>query len=190
MINECFIAEDLLSLYVEDLLSDETKLWLENHIENCSTCKELLELLKKDLPDSKIESSIDESEMFKRINRKVSIYQFLFTMASFYMAMRTSLFNESFGFIFWYSLLGFTVYSFYKDIKIVCLLSAVPPFLFSIFNNLIGTFSSEGYADFSVLELIYYNVSGSVFLSLVHLLFAILGAFIAILLIKITAKED
>ena len=46
--NECKIVRDLLPNYVEDLTSKETKEFIENHIEACKECKDILDLLKGD----------------------------------------------------------------------------------------------------------------------------------------------
>ena len=44
---KCNIARDLLPLYFDGLCSDETRKQLEEHIENCESCK----LLKQNLEE-------------------------------------------------------------------------------------------------------------------------------------------
>ncbi len=41
--NDCNIVKDLLPLYRENLLSEESKSFVKDHIKSCSTCKNLLE---------------------------------------------------------------------------------------------------------------------------------------------------
>lgn len=47
--NNCNIIKDLLPLYVEDMVSKETKEFIENHIDECEDCKKELELLKSNM---------------------------------------------------------------------------------------------------------------------------------------------
>ena len=46
MKNECEIVNDLLPNYVESLVSEETKKFVNEHIKNCEKCKKKLEILK------------------------------------------------------------------------------------------------------------------------------------------------
>lgn len=46
MSKECSIVKDLLPLYVEDMVSEETALFIEEHLQTCSKCKELLNKMK------------------------------------------------------------------------------------------------------------------------------------------------
>ena len=48
MKNECEIVNDLLPNYVESLVSEETKKFVNEHIKNCEKCKKKLEILKED----------------------------------------------------------------------------------------------------------------------------------------------
>jgi hypothetical protein len=43
MKNECMIVRDLLPLYVEDLVSDETRIFIEEHLDTCEDCRKTLE---------------------------------------------------------------------------------------------------------------------------------------------------
>lgn len=48
--NECKLVQDLLPLYVENLVSPETKVFVEEHCECCGDCRKLLERSKVVLP--------------------------------------------------------------------------------------------------------------------------------------------
>ena len=48
MKNECEIVNDLLPNYVESLVSEETKKFVNEHIKSCEKCKKKLEILKED----------------------------------------------------------------------------------------------------------------------------------------------
>lgn len=47
MKNECSIVRDLLPLYAEDMVSDETKSFIDEHIKCCENCRNELEQIKK-----------------------------------------------------------------------------------------------------------------------------------------------
>ncbi len=57
MKNECSIIKDLLPLYVEGMVSKDTKEFIENHINECKLCKQEYELL---ISDMNIQSDIEE----------------------------------------------------------------------------------------------------------------------------------
>ena len=46
MSTKCSIVKDLLPLYVEDMVSDETAKFIEEHLKTCSECKKLLNTMK------------------------------------------------------------------------------------------------------------------------------------------------
>ncbi len=123
------VFKDLLPLYHEGLLSKESAEWIEEAAENDEELQKLLKMTEAELPKEHIESTVHESQMFKKINRKLSLYQLMFTAISFFLAIHTSLLNESFGFILWYAVLGLAVYLFYRDMKLVILLSFAPIFI-------------------------------------------------------------
>lgn len=43
---ECNIVKDLLPLYIEELCSEDSKDYVETHLENCEKCRESFEYLK------------------------------------------------------------------------------------------------------------------------------------------------
>ena len=47
MKNECSIVKDILPLYVEGLISDETKEFVEEHLASCSECKDEADKISK-----------------------------------------------------------------------------------------------------------------------------------------------
>lgn len=55
--NECKIVQDLLPLYVEDLVSYETKEFVDGHCVGCEHCRKLLERSKVVIPMEKIDAS-------------------------------------------------------------------------------------------------------------------------------------
>ena len=46
MRNECKIVSDLLPLFTEDMVTEETSEFITEHIKTCENCKKELKLLK------------------------------------------------------------------------------------------------------------------------------------------------
>lgn len=70
---ECKIVRDLLPNYIENLLNEETKNFVTNHINNCTECKEIFQKLKKDvIQENDISYSEQQIELnyLKKYNRK------------------------------------------------------------------------------------------------------------------------
>jgi len=44
--NECCIVIDLMPMYIDDLASDESILYIEKHIKSCDNCKNKLLQMK------------------------------------------------------------------------------------------------------------------------------------------------
>ena len=49
--NECKIVQDLLPLYVEDLVSPETKVFVDQHCEGCESCGKLMQRGLAEIPE-------------------------------------------------------------------------------------------------------------------------------------------
>lgn len=70
----CEIVRDIIPLYIDDACSDESKTAIEEHIKNCSECKQMLELMNQE--DYKIKLDITNenkkaTEIVKKINNKI-----------------------------------------------------------------------------------------------------------------------
>lgn len=189
---EKYIIQDLLPLYEEDLLSDETKEWLDMKLEEKQEYKLLLQKLQKPLEKGDIPevTDADREKMFKKIHRKLTIYQFIFVAISFILSIQTALLNDSFGFIPSYTVLGFVVYLFYSNMKMVFLLSFVPIFIWSVLAGIFG-FSNEP-VDKELSAFAYgFNVfQMALILSAIHYLFAFVGSLIALIFKKMKNEEN
>ncbi len=180
------IFEDLLPLYHEGLLSKETAEWIEEAAENDEELQKLLKMSEDELPKEHIESSVHEGQMFKRINRKLSLYQLMFMAISFFLAIRTSLLNESFGFILWYAVLGFAGYLFFWDMKLVMLLSFAPIFVWGM-GDILAEWDASG--GTGVVEHLLYAVFGAFVLAVIHCFFAAVGMMIGWLFLKLKERS-
>lgn len=75
MKNKCNIIKDILPLYVENLVSDDTRQFVDEHLNQCDDCKKHLELFKTDVyvekPPQEIEGGIKAMKLVKKkITRK------------------------------------------------------------------------------------------------------------------------
>lgn len=172
----CSIVEDLLPLYNEGLLQDETNDYVEKHLKSCTDCAELGKLSTEPVMEDAVPPSpINHEKMMSKITLRLSLYQIIFVGLSFFLAIRTALLNDSFGFILSYTILGLLTYLFYKNIKIVIVITFLPIFLWSI-----GTTFTE-----TSFEYIY----GSMIVAGLHLLFALIGAVIGWLILQLKESE-
>ena len=65
---ECSIVRDILPLYVENVISDDTKQFVDEHLSHCTECKNELELSQTDIPVKKKCSEKDSGiEVIKKI---------------------------------------------------------------------------------------------------------------------------
>ena len=77
---ECNIVRDLLPNLVENLITDDSKQFVQNHISNCSECEEILEMLQNDKNKQIINSNEkDKIEInhLKKYSRKMSLLKML-----------------------------------------------------------------------------------------------------------------
>lgn len=66
----CYIISDLLPLYQDDILSEQTKKDIDKHLSECQECKK-----KIDMMEMKIDVSIKNHELKKNPLKKVRFYQ-------------------------------------------------------------------------------------------------------------------
>lgn len=180
----CFIIRDLLPLYSENLLSEETTEWANEHLKECEECNALVEASFIELNTAPIESTLDQESMFKKINRRLSMYQIIFVALSFFLAANTSMLKGSFGFILWYPVLGLLTYLFYKDIKLVFMLSFIPMFIWSFGLNFID-FTKGAYIDTTFFSFLGTSLISSLFPAVIHFIFAAVGGFMGYLIEEI-----
>lgn len=73
----CSIIRDLLPNYIENLVSDETKQYVENHIAKCTECKQILKNIEGDDNEKILNTLEEEAEIrfIKRHKRKKVIFR-------------------------------------------------------------------------------------------------------------------
>ncbi|MFC4560018.1 hypothetical protein ACFO3D_17795 [Virgibacillus kekensis] len=185
------VVEDLLPLYQEGLLSEETTKWIEEQLEENDELGKLAQTLQMPLEKEEIPETTetDRDKMFKKINRKLSLYQIIFVALSFVIAIQTSLLNDSSGFILWYTVLGILVYLFYSDMKIIFYFSFIPIFIWSCVDGISDYMA--GHIDENVSLIAYAVQVGqmAVMTSVIHYVFALIGSIIGLLIRKLKNKE-
>ena len=73
----CNIAKDLMPLYMDDVLSEESKAAVEEHLTGCDGCREYYRKMKgSDLPETEAEAEVvlgrlDEAGRLRRLKRKM-----------------------------------------------------------------------------------------------------------------------
>lgn len=194
--NDCRIVADLLPLYEEDLLHKETIEWIDAHLSTCEACRMRAQESFADFPATHVKPQKNASTMIKNARSKLAIYQLLFVLLSFAFAMSTSLFADSFQFILSYFVLGLITFYFYRSWLFTALLSLVPIVIWSIYDTIAsyGSYNSWYVQSLeqhdSVIGLFGMLLGGSLLMGVIHTMFAALGAVVALLLTKITEKEE
>ena len=182
------IIEDLLPLYAEGLLSAETTKWLEAEISGNEEYKELVRLSREPVSLPAAAPPANYDRMMRKINRKLSLYQMVFVALSFYLAIRTSLLNDSFGFILWYAVLGLLTYLFYRDMKIVLLVAVLPILIWSLGSRIAELY--QGHFTGNLGEWILQTAVNCILMIVIHSIFLLIGSLMAYLLIGMKKGEE
>lgn len=85
---KCCIAKDLMPLYIDDVLSEDSAQELRGHLELCESCREEYRLLTKDLllPSNK-EVQEENSRVLKRFKSEWTIRKILISVVSAALAV-------------------------------------------------------------------------------------------------------
>lgn len=189
MTEKCPIVEDLLPLYSDGLLHDDTLKWVEEHLNTCDACRDLATQTSKPMVEEKITSPINDQKMLAKISVKLSLYQVVFVGISFFMAIHSSLVNDGLGFILSYTVLGLITYLFYKNAKIVIAITFMPVFIWMawemISTSVPGVFMSINYMK----QLLSTFIGLSAF-AFIHLLFALIGVAMGAIILKLKEGRD
>lgn len=91
----CNLIKDLLSLYIEDILSVESKSIVENHLKNCKECINYLEILKE---DDNIQIEIDENgeTILNKIKKSQDRIKYTFILLSMILAVSNLYLSDGF----------------------------------------------------------------------------------------------
>lgn len=76
---KCEIIKDLLPSYIDDLTSSESNMEIEEHLKDCSQCKECLEQMKAEVKAENPRYDKAKIKPFKKLNRRI-FYSVLITL--------------------------------------------------------------------------------------------------------------
>ena len=74
---ECKIICDLLPSYIDELTTEDTNQYIQQHLGNCRDCKKALEEMKKDFKINIIKKDTREVKYIKKYNMKMKILKFI-----------------------------------------------------------------------------------------------------------------
>ena len=74
---ECKIICDLLPSYIDELTTEDTNQYIQQHLGNCRDCKKVLEEMKKDFKTNIIKKDTREVKYIKKYNMKMKILKFI-----------------------------------------------------------------------------------------------------------------
>lgn len=82
----CNIVRDILPLYVDDVVCDDTKILVEEHLEHCEDCQKELEKLMRDivLPSS-ADIQLQEAQTLKKFKKRMNWRQRMIAFISVLM---------------------------------------------------------------------------------------------------------
>lgn len=103
MKNKCNIIKDILPLYTENLVSEDTRIFIEEHIEECRDCKRELENIQKSdkltenisiVPLKKIKKKMLYKRLQSIILTAAIVFTFLISAFSFFTAPQYMPYSE------------------------------------------------------------------------------------------------
>ena len=77
---ECKIVQDLLPSYIENLTTKETKVYIEEHLEKCQSCKQVLERRKQEFNLNITKKDNREVKYIKKFNKKINILKLIISL--------------------------------------------------------------------------------------------------------------
>lgn len=183
MNKECAIVQDLLPLYEEELLQEESKKFVEIHLQSCRECRRLAEQSKIPLP-AEVKPGGASKKMMQDITLKLTTIQIFFVAIAFVLAMSTTITNDNQGFVLTFAILGAVTYLFYRSVLVAVLLAGIPTFIWNCLLYMTDWFG-EFYAE-SFLEAFQLVLTGLI----LHLLFTVIGIVIGFSILKIREENE
>ncbi|MGL4763055.1 MAG: zf-HC2 domain-containing protein [Sarcina sp.] len=179
----CDVIKDLISLYIDDLLSDDSKNIVDEHIKTCETCKLYLEEISEPIEILETEALTNKNDMaqvklIKKIKRnsnsKMLITSAIVGLIAILLTSDQWIFK---GFLI---LPIFGAFVYFKSKSL--LLAPTIIFLLKTITIAFGPYQS--YLDMSVLE--FVQMIGSILgIGLLFATFPFIGSIIGLLIQKI-----
>ena len=190
---QCTIIEDLYPLYEEGLVHENTAEFIEQHVNSCPHCASRLLGKQVELAAPVEKPRVSAAMSVKKTQSKLAIYQLIIMLLSFYFAMTTNLFAESFGFILTYFILGLVIFLFYRSWLLTFLIAFLPVFFIGFYETAMAPNAyrlyKEDHLGGNIFVFIWMHFIGAVFMAAMHTFFTMLGAVVALFMTKLK-KED
>ena len=77
---DCKIVQDLLPNYIETLTSEETNLFIEEHLKECKECQNILENMQNEIKINKEKRDGREVDYIKKYNKKMKLWKKILLM--------------------------------------------------------------------------------------------------------------
>lgn len=72
MKRECHIVGDLLPLYLENMVSEGSAAFIEDHFRDCESCRKEYENMKKNVESVSKEKAVEDVRPFKKLMKKIN----------------------------------------------------------------------------------------------------------------------
>ncbi|MBU9675182.1 zf-HC2 domain-containing protein [Planococcus sp. CP5-4] len=74
MRNECYIVRDLLPSYIDQLCSEQSRMFIEKHIAQCESCAQILQHMKNEFDDTEdveITVRLEQKKPFEKVSQLI-----------------------------------------------------------------------------------------------------------------------
>ena len=191
--SHCKVVEDLYPLYEENLVQLDTVQFIEQHLAACSTCSAHLLGKHTEIQAPIKKPKVSAAISVKKTQSKLAIYQLLITILSFYFAMTTNVYSESFGFILTYFILGLVLFLFYRSWLLSCLIAFLPVFILAFYDSALMPNAYRLYisdhSNGNVFLFVLTHLVAAAYMALIHTLFTVLGALVAFFITKLRKAD-
>ncbi|WP_297519962.1 zf-HC2 domain-containing protein [uncultured Clostridium sp.] len=179
----CAVIQDLISLYIDDLLSDDSKNIVDEHIKTCESCKLYLDDISQPIEISKVkisptENDIAEIKLIEKIKKTSNNKILMISVIAGLTAMLLT--NDQWIFKGFLALPIFGTFVYFNSKKV--LLAPLIIFLLKTLTVFVITYQS--FIDISVLEFVQM-IGGLLGIGLLFAIFPLIGSIIGLLIQKI-----
>ncbi|MGL4798973.1 MAG: zf-HC2 domain-containing protein, partial [Cellulosilyticaceae bacterium] len=134
----CTMCQDLIPLYVDELLSSESSEAVEEHLIHCTACQSYLHTLQQDLPQPLTTLEDKDTELLTKVQKRLAMTQYLFLLCGMVLSSFFVLTDNIFQNILFLPLIGFTGYFFTKRFLRI-------PFITSLVLYVVFSFKEASY---------------------------------------------
>lgn len=179
----CDVVKDLITLYVDDLTSEKSSKLVEEHIKECSECREYLEVIReKEFNKMDIEVWVPENveeELLNKIKKGIFKSKLLFIILGVIIGVVFSIGPNIFRGILIIPALGGLTYLLTRKVYIAPAIVFITITIATIIEIALGG------GSYGAIELIY----SSAVMGAMYTFFCIIGVVIGYLIVKIFLED-